>query len=337
MSEKRRILITGGRGYLSTLLISRLLSDYDNVELVVEIDPKNNYTWKYRDDKVIHISGNLLDESLNLVKLLNDYRIDTVVHTAWAFNPRRDHKEQWELDIEGTRRAFVSALGSTNVEHFVYLGSTTAYGQFPRETKLLKEEEYKSWTKCDGHTFNPREYQYSVDKSIVDEHFQRWTGRDGDLMNIFWIRGAIVLGPSIPLNNVVADMAQTFGPIMFRVAGYAPPMQFISEFDMTEILYRATMEKWSGALNVSGDGPVHYSEIVKLLGKKEIVLPQWILRPVCGLLWKFKLIPFPPNILNLIVYPWLGDNTKLKTVYGYIPRDSSSDAVLQLAKRLHRF
>lgn len=328
--EKRRILVTGGRGYLAELLIERLLDD-PSVDAIVDIDPKNKY---FRvDGKVTHLNLSILD--CPLTKLLCYFKTDTVVHAAWDFNPRHDRKEQYELDVEGTRKVFCSALESGVVKNFIYLGSTTAYGQFPRKTgeKPLTEEEWGWWWE------NPLiddAYQYSLDKAVVDKDFQFWSRLHGNPMNIFWIRGAIVLGPNIPLENVVSKMARTFGPFMFRARGYDPPMQFVSEWDITRILFWAIIEKWSGVVNVAGDGVVRYSEIIRLLGKKEIVLPAWLLKTVCAALWKLRLIDFPPEILKLIMYPWVGDILKLRHKFGYKTKHSSTSAVLQLKEALNK-
>lgn len=329
--EKRRIFMPGERGYLGTQLIKRLLAD-PRVELIIGADPKNEIRWEEAGGRVVHLNMSVLDS--HLVKVINDHQTDTVVPMTWAFNPRRDRKEQFTLDVVGIKNVFNSALRSGVAKHFVYPGSTTAYGQFSRPSgeRALREEEFEYWVK---NPLADDAYQYSIDKACADQLLQTWQKDYGDKINIFWMRGAIVLGPNIPLENVVAKMAQTFGPVMFRARGYNPPMQFVSEYDTVEILYRAIMEKWTGVVNVTGGGFVRYSEIIKILGKIEIPLPARMLKVVCGILWKLRRIDFPPGILGLIMYPWLGDNSKLKHHYHHEPWYSSVDAVKQLAERLN--
>ena len=41
---------------------------------------------------------------------------------------------------------------------------------------------------------------------------------------------------------------------MFQVKGCDPQMQFVSEEDMINVLYKATVEKWKGVVNVAGGG-----------------------------------------------------------------------------------
>lgn len=328
MQEQRRILITGGRGYLASLLIKKLAENPD-VDVIYDLDPRNERTW-VEGGKIFHCKGSVLDHGLS--KFMRDNSTETCVHAAWAFNPRRNRREQYHLDVQGTRNLFECCLNSGTVKNLFYLGSTTAYGQFTRSaTSSLKESDWRYWV---NNSLEDDDYQYSIDKAVVDKDMQNWQKLYSKQINIGWIRGAIVLGPNISLENVVAKMALTFGPFMFQVWGYNPWMQFISEHDMTKILYRAVMEKWSGSVNVAGIGHIKYSAIIQELGKKKIVLPLWVLKPMCKLLWKLRAIDFPPEILKLIMYPWVGSIYKLRNEYKYEPWHSSVEAVQQLAQRL---
>ena len=331
MEEKRgrRIFITGGQGYLGQELIKRLIKSED-VELIVETDLKNGMGWQkeWNGKKIVHLGLSVLDWGLQ--KIMEDYQIDTVVHLAWAFNPRRDRRQQWNLDIQGSYTVFMCALYA-GVTSYFYAGSSTAYGQFPREERPLKEEEWTNWV---GNIFNKDEYQYSIDKAIEDKNCQERLAEFGGKMKIGWMRGAIVLGPDIPLDNVVAHVATAFGPFMFRVKGFNPAMQFVSQLDTANILYRATMERWTGPVNVSGDGVITFKRLIKKLGKIEIALPHWLLKAACKVLWKLHIRDIPPELLLLIMYPWLGDTARLKNVFKHQPVYSTADAVRELAKAL---
>jgi len=241
---------------------------------------------------------------------------------------------QDQVDIEGTRNV-INAAAANNVENLVYLGSTTCYGTLPENPSkepFLKEED---WAEHSEKRKNVN-YRYSRNKAIVDEMLQNHLKEFPVVTrNWFWIRGAIVLGPNT--NNIVSYIAKspfTFGKFMFSVSGYNPPMQFVSEFDITEILYKATMEKWAGVVNVAGNRTIKYEGMVKLLGRINIPLPAKVLYPLCSLLWKLNILKFPPSLLDLIRYPWVGDNSKLKEVYGYEPKYSSLDALLQFVETI---
>jgi len=67
--------------------------------------------------------------------------------------------------------------------------------------------------------------------------------------------------------------------------------------------------------------------VVRAAGKHPLPLPAAILYPLTELFWKARLSPFPAGILDLIRYPWVGDITRLKTVFGYTPQHTSRQAL----------
>jgi UDP-glucose 4-epimerase len=114
---------------------------------------------------------------------------------------------------------------------------------------------------------------------------------------------------------------------MFQVRGADPPFQFLSEEDMSTILLRAVKAEASGIFNCAGDGALRYGKVIRASGKRPWPLPASILYPLTGFLWKLRLSPFPPGILDLIRYPWVADTTRLKTVFGYTPQHDTRQAM----------
>ena len=104
-------------------------------------------------------------------------------------------------------------------------------------------------------------------------------------------------------------------------------MQFVSEDDMAEVLYRALKSETHGVLNVAGDGTIRCSEMVRAVGKKPLALPAPLLYPLAAVLWALRFAPFPTGMLDMIRYPWVADNTRLKQVFGYMPRRDSMHAL----------
>jgi UDP-glucose 4-epimerase len=142
------------------------------------------------------------------------------------------------------------------------------------------------------------------------------------------LRPSIVLGPNT--RNIVKEMLEwpwrSF-PWMFQVYGADPPMQFVSEDDMAEVLYRALKSETRGIFNVAGDGTIRYSEMVRAVGKKPLALPALILYPLAGVLWALRFAPFPSGMLDMIRYPWVADNARLKKIFGYVPRADTKQAL----------
>lgn len=338
--KKRRVLITGSRGYLAGQVIDRLRND-PNVEVILGVDTKYAETCSVetlgQKAPVVHWRLSIADPSL--FNYLIDYKIDSILHLGWWFNPTHRVAEQWKINVDGTNNVIRACQESKTVKYLFYGGSSTAYGQLdgPNEESLAEED----WQKNSLARLNTA-YPYAKQKAQVDLNFQALQQDMKNSMPDFqvgWMRGAIVAGRNT--RNVVVDVAEAFGPIMFRARGCNPLMQFISEYDMTEVLYRAVMQRWIGPVNVAGTGTIRYSKIIELLGKKEVVLPFWLLYAFCWLGWNIRirensLLKFPPSILHLVSKPWVGNIKRLISEFGYEPQNSSIDAILELKAGLDK-
>ena len=94
-------------------------------------------------------------------------------------------------------------------------------------------------------------------------------------IGVIMLRPSIVLGPHT--RNIVSEVFRwpfSSFPWVLQVRGADPPMQFLSEEDTGEILYRAVRSEVRGVFNAAGDGTVRFSQIARLLGKKLLNLPS---------------------------------------------------------------
>lgn len=315
------ILITGSEGYLMGQLIDRLEKDPE-VNQIIGIDIRE--VSRRKSEKYVYVKH---DVTQPLEPVLKNATVDVIIHAAWWFNPTHDLRKQNELDFRGTTNVMKLAMGK-QVKQFIYMSSTTAYAPLPEnpnEPPFLKEEDWA----VNADKRKNTDYRYSRNKARVDEWFQEFA-KVHPKMAVCWLRAAIVIGPNT--RNVVSHVADspfTFGVFMFRVSGYDPTMQYASEKDITNVIYAALKERWTGPINVSSEGTVKYSEVIKLLGRKELCLPAWLLYPFTELLWKLRIFKFPANLIDLIRYPWVADISKLRTKK--VIQDSSEQALRDYA------
>jgi UDP-glucose 4-epimerase len=313
---KLRLAITGSSGYLAQLVMSRLGSDPD-CEYILGLDVDRR-VWEVGCEAEF-LQFDMTAPWETLAELLQGRRINAGLHLAWQFNPIHDRKRHREVDVQGTVN-FFRAAEAAGLKRIVYCGSTTAYVNpaNPSASPWISEDTRPTGT--------PR-YLYSKHKGEVDRFAQEFMQGHPEIQVIVF-RGAIVLGSHT--QNIVSKMMdwpwKSF-PWMFQVGGADPPMQFISEEDTAEILYRAAKSEMRGIFNFAGDGVIRFSGIVRAGGKKPLAIPAPLLYPFTGLLWALRLSPFPSGILDLIRYPWVGDNTRLKTVFGYAPQHTSRQAL----------
>jgi UDP-glucose 4-epimerase len=321
---KLRVAITGSSGYLAQQFMARLAADPD-CEFILGLDIR-------RQVVELPCAAEFLRFDMTAPwELLTEFwtkrGINAAVHLAWQFDPLHDARRQRDVDVQGSLN-FFRAAAAAGLKRVVYCGSTTAYvnPQNPAAPPWLTEE-----TKTTG----TQNYLYSSHKVEVDRIAQDFMERHPDVQ-VTILRGAIVLGPHT--RNIVSKMIdwpwRRF-PWMFEVRGADPPLQFLSEEDMREILFRAVMSGQNGIFNCAGDGVLRYSEVVRSSGKHPWALSAAVLYPLTNLLWNLRLSPFPAGILDMIRYPWVADTTRLKSVFGYTPQHTSQQALESFLEARH--
>lgn len=314
--SKLRVAITGSGGYLAQQLITRLGADSRcGFILGLDIRPR---TPEVRCPAEF-LRFDLTAPWEDLAEVFQKHSINTGLHLAWQFNPIHDPKRHRQVDVVGSQN-FFRAAEAAGLNRVIYTSSATAYVNpaNPAEPPFLSEETPVSGTPC---------YLYSKHKAEVDRMAQEFIARHPEIQVIV-LRPAIVLGPHT--RNIVSKMtewpARRF-PWIVQVRGADPAMQFISENDMGEILLLAVRSSARGIFNCAGDGVMRFSEFVRRTGKKPLPLPALLIYPLTAVLWAVRLAPFPAGILDMIRYPWVADNTQLKTVFGFTPRHSSEQAL----------
>jgi UDP-glucose 4-epimerase len=85
---------------------------------------------------------------------------------------------------------------------------------------------------------------------------------------------------------------------------------------------------------VAGDGAMSIQEIAAKLGKRCITLPAGLLRALLAVLHPLGLSRYGPEQVNFLRYRPVLANGRLKEVFGYVPRLSSSE-VFELFCRTH--
>lgn len=311
-----RIAITGSSGYLAQQLIKRLGSDSD-VELILGLDIKARETAVKRPYSFLQFDLTAPWEKLRDCFLSN--QINTALHLAWQFNPTHDLQRHRQVDVEGSRN-FFRAVEAAAVKRVIHASSATAYVNpgNPSNPPYIAEESPVSGTPL---------YLYSKHKAEVDRIAQEFMVQHPEIQ-VMILRPSIVLGPNT--RNIVAEMLEwpwrSF-PWMFQVYGADPPMQFVSEDDMAEVLFRALKSETRGIFNVAGDGTIRYSEMVRAVGKRPLALPALLLYPLAAVLWALRFAPFPSGMLDMIRYPWVADNTRLKNIFGYVPHSDTRQAL----------
>jgi UDP-glucose 4-epimerase len=84
-----------------------------------------------------------------------------------------------------------------------------------------------------------------------------------------------------------------------------------------------------GAFNVVGDGPMRFSEIGAMIGKKSKKVPRWLAYGVAWLMWRLRVsrLEGPEGLIGYTRYPWVLDTTRAKELVGWKPRYDTRETV----------
>ena len=307
----RRVAITGAAGYLGIELAQRCVGDGAEV---LGLDIRSpDARWP---EPAAFAIQDVTDESLST--RLADFAPDVLVHLAWVFDPVHDRDHEERVDVAGTRNAF-EAAAAAGVRRIVYPSSTTSYGIDPARRRPLLES--------DPPTPNYA-YPYGRFKAEVEQWLPSFGVAHPDI-DVVVTRACIILGEHA--RNIVTHITQW--PVMFRVAGSNPPMQFMHEADAADLMWWMITEAPAGTFNAAGSGVVSYKELCRMAGKPCVALPAAILYPAVSIGWRLRLLRFPAGLLDYIRYPWVADTTRMTDELGFRPRFSTRDALADYLAR----
>lgn len=303
----QRVAITGISGYIGRRLLSRL-SGTDTIEKIIGIDIKPPAT----NSTKLKFYQHSISEPLDNIFIENE--VDSAIHLAFVLRPTRDRKGTQKVDVTGTSN-FLKACHEAGVGYILYLSSHTVYGAHPDNPVPLKEDS----------PLRPLfDFQYSWDKVEVERLLGDFSGSHRDA-RVAILRSCPVVGPGAA-GSVAAIMFKP--PVMIGINGYDPPLQFVHEDDIIELVATFISQRREGVYNVAGDGEICYSEVAKLARKGMLKLPEGLLCSVIRFSWALRLQnESPPSGLEFIKYPPLVSTEKLKNETGFQFRYLSSEAI----------
>ena len=124
---KRRVLVTGGAGFIGSHVVDALISAGDEVHVLDDLS--KGMVTNLPDDVRLHVSD-IADVSVS--RLFRDVRFDAVVHCAAQTNVMRSISEpdlDRHINVDGLQRV-LDAAADTGVRRFVFISSGGAvYGE----------------------------------------------------------------------------------------------------------------------------------------------------------------------------------------------------------------
>jgi UDP-glucose 4-epimerase len=321
--DRFRVALTGTRTFLGDRLIRALEAD-PRCEHVVALDirpPLGSGT------KTRFVRVDLTDPSSDeqMAAVLASDGVDTLVHTAFLAYP--SHSRSWAHELEAIGSLYVmNAAAEARVRKVVVTSTTAVYGARPSNPAFLAEDAPLNGAKGS---------RWVTDRVSVERELRRLE-RDCPGLVTTSLRFGMTVGPTIR-NFYTKMLAQQVVP---TVMGYDPLMQYLHEDDAVDALLLAIREDHPGAYNIVGDGPLYYSDVIRLGGRIALPFPHFLGYPAANALFNVQLSVVPGAFLDFFRFAWVADGRKMKSVLGFSPRHTSREALIAffdaLARHAHR-
>lgn len=326
-----KILITGGSGYVGTMLADRFASR-DDVEAILLIDkePFSPFIENHpARAKISFIQANISEDGWQ--EQAKDFAPDIVIHAAWQIREMYGKRKlQWKWNVEGSVKLFGFALSLPSVKKLIHFSTVASYGAYPDNSidHFFKEEE----------PFRKTDYLYAEEKRIVEESLKEKheaRKKEGGAPQVIVIRPASITGSRIRKAKKGINLQSALsGFLAFVPVTPKWLRQFIHEDDVVDILELCTFSPIEGdyeIFNLCPPGkPVLGKDMADAVKKKTISVKPWMMRIAFFFAWHISRgrIPTSRGGWKSYSYPIAVDGSKVTKVYGYQYKYDPKEAFL---------
>lgn len=309
----KSILITGVSGYFGRVLLPLIEQD-KVIEQIRGIDRHPLRVGFIAHKLQFHLGD--VSNDVTVGNLLSG--ADVLLHMAFTLmrRPGVSSREIVEREVRNAQRLF-EAAAQQGVKKIIFTSSVVAYGLHPDNPVPLTEES--------PLRPNPGLY-YGLAKAAIEQYLDRFEREHRGII-VTRLRPCTVVGPQAD----PAQMASLVNPIAVLVRGANPLYQLLHEDDMAGALHLAIQQDLPGVYNVASDGACTLRGLVELRRGRVISLPYFLVRSLMWALWRTGRSPFAPDWTDLVRYPLVASNDKLKRV-GWTPRYTTPEALRALLK-----
>ena len=314
--DRRRILVTGVADYAGAELV-RELEENDRVEHVVGLD--------FREPRRAFSRAEIISidlRSTSLKRLLEAVKPDTILHLQRLRSDSEveSTEEMHEINVMGTINLAATVQTLPFIKRFVLMSALHVYGADPLDPAVLTEE---------SKLRQPAKNKYSADLAEMEGAFNHLARAAGRKLILTCLRFADIIGPKV--NNAISRYLRM--PIVPTILGFDPRLQFCHEADAVEVLKRAALEDIAGTFNIAGDGIIFLSRALRLGNRVQFPVAPALFPTAVSLMRFLGMADIQPYHALLLRYGRVVDISKLKRTFGFQPRYSSVEAVLDLYDR----
>ncbi|MDO9111167.1 MAG: NAD-dependent epimerase/dehydratase family protein, partial [Desulfatirhabdiaceae bacterium] len=222
------ILVTGAAGYIGGRMVEVLFKrNWIKTVVGTDINQAKQKSSKYR-----FIKRDILEP---MDDIINDHKIDTVIHSAYVLPPIHNKKQMEDINKGGTRNV-LDACVKCKVKQILYTSSTTAYGFYPDNDSPLTEE-----SPLRGND----DFTYAKNKKEIESLIQGFISENPDI-TVTIVRPCFVVGPGFK-----NPMAEHFKKKLVILPSKTLPWQFVHEDDLINVMALLLEKRIGGEFNVT--------------------------------------------------------------------------------------
>lgn len=309
------VLVTGGTGYLGSLVVARLA---ERGVPVVALDIREPLR---AVDGVTYVKGDLRE--VDLAEEFRRYDISAVVHLAAIVEPPRgmSDAELEDIEVGGTQRV-VDGCVAADVQHLTVTSSGAAYGYYARNDGRALTEDLP--------VVGSPEFAYSRHKAAVEALLARARRLHPEVGQLV-LRPGTILGENTD-NQITALFT---GRVIMTLRETDGPFNFVWDRDVADIIVSGVTRRRTGIYNVAGDGVMTMRDIAKAQGKPVVSVPASVVRNALGVMHRLGVGRYGPEQVDFLLHRPVLDNTRLHRDFPGLPSKTTSEvyAIFQQGRR----
>lgn len=274
------VAVTGANSAIGRALIARLDGERSVTRiLAVDLDEPDMPVAKL-EFRTTDVRDPLLPNALR--------GADIVVHLAARCGPARDEDTMFARNVHGTRNV-LAAADTVGARKVVHLSSAAVYGAHPDNAVPLAE---------DAPLRANADFSYGYHQLLSEELVAEWA-QEHPKATVTILRPAPVLGPGV--DDFLVHQLES--PRLPLVRGYSPPRQFSHVEDVASALACAVTHDLAGPYNVASDGWLSTEELLILLGRKPVRIPETVAFSLAEQLWASGLSELSAGAVHYVMHP----------------------------------
>lgn len=314
--KNKKVLITGGRGFLGSNFVNYLLKK-GNFEIVIFDKLPQDVTEKKREN-VMYFKGNIV--SMEDVKQVFAAHgpFATVYHLAAEMPNKAVADDQlWKTNVDGTVNLVIQAV-KNRTESFIFTSSNVAYG-IPENLPVTEDSSLLSLE------------VYGKSKAQAEVELEKFRGK----INIQIFRCPVISGIGrLGLQAILYEFISENRNIYVLGKGLNK-YQFIDVMDVASALEKASHISGFDIYNIGADEvlPLRdlYGKVIKYAdsSSKIVSLPQMPALTILSILDKMNISPLGVYQYTMIGRSIYADTTKIKKKLNWNPKKTNADTFLE--------